>query len=104
MSKKYSAEDLEKALELVYQGVNLKEAGDQYHVPKSTLYKKFHGQQTGKVGAPRVITDEIENRLVMMLNVFAKWRMPVCQDTFLDLVQQVLNRLNFVNSRLKNNW
>ena len=90
-------------MDLVYQGVSYKEAGEQYNVPKTTLFKKCHGQQTGKVGAPRVISEEIENRLVTMCNVFAKWRMPVCEDMFLDLVQQVLNRVNFSNSRLKDN-
>ena len=71
MAKKYTAEDLEKAMDLVYQGVSYKEAGEQYNVPKTTLFKKCHEE------IPKTLSSNPKNQeeiLPSYRNYGGKWR------------------------------
>ena len=82
---KYSEEQMEAALEACFNGMSLTSAAKQFGVPKTTLYHRLNGKHSGKVGSPNILPPEIEKRLVVMLNFFITFRIPLSINEFLDI-------------------
>ena len=102
--RKYTETDIQEALQAMAGGMSEVGASKEFGVPRATLNDRKHGRtQGGPVGAPPVLSVEIENRLVSTLTYCAQFRLALTQEDFLDLVQDVLNRMEYRAPRFVDN-
>ncbi len=71
----YSDEDLAAALAARNDGMSYREVEQLYSVPKATLVRKLKCQNPGKIGKPKIFSEE--ELIVTSLLTCAEWRFPL---------------------------
>lgn len=109
--KKYTNEDVEKAIDAVRRnGMSVNAAAKSFGIPQSTLQDKISGKYAvqAKVGRPSVLMPEEENILVHWVINLAKLGFPVSKDQLISSVSKLVKELNretpFVGSTPGNKW
>ena len=89
--KHYSMECLELACKSVRDGMSLRQAEEEYKIPKSTIQDHISGKVAlGSSSRQRYLTDQEEKELVKFLIESAKVGYPCTRKQVLSLVQRVL--------------
>ena len=72
----YTQEQLKQAIQAVCDGVSLRDAAEEFNIPKSTLENKFKGKHANTVGHPTVLSKEVELMIVKYLCSSAEFGFP----------------------------
>lgn len=76
--RRYTEDDLDQALLAIAEGrYKLKVAARKFGIPVGTLFNRFHGQHFRKVGRPTALPQEVEEKLVDLINTCAEWGFPL---------------------------
>ena len=88
--RQYSEESLKNALKAIEDGKSLREAASIFGVPKSTLHLKLKNNETTNSikGAPTILTEQEENKIVEWILFCAERGFPVTKSHLLDCVQR----------------
>lgn len=108
--RKYSQEDLSRAIDAVNNGISCASAAKQFRVPRITLAYKVSGKFPlhCKSGVSTILTEAEENLLVQWILNVAKTGFPVTKDQLLNSVAMLVKKLkrpnNFTNGRPGRHW
>lgn len=108
--RKYSKEDLKKAIHAVKNGMPCFTASKQFRVPRVTLYYKVTGKYAvdAKSGTSTILTSEEEHLLTEWIISVGKTGFPVTKDQLLDSVTLLIKKLNrdnnFTNGHPGRHW
>lgn len=101
--RNYSMDNLERALEAVIaDGMSFKQAAEAYQVPKTTIYRKYRGQNGDTLGRPPALNVVEENQIVNGMITAAEFGYPFTISELKRFVKHYLDRKG-VRSVLKNN-
>lgn len=108
-SKKYTEEDIKKAIEAVLNGMPKKTAATKYGVPRPTLQFRLSSQFIKtKPGPTTVLTDEEEKTLVQWIIYCSKRGFPRRKEDVLLSVEQFLMKNprpnSFINNKPGEGW
>ena len=102
--KKYTPEDLAFSISAIRKGeITAKEATETFDIPKSTISNKINGIHSRKEGRPCALDPSAETRLSVFLKFLVIWRLPLDMGTFVQVVAELLNKLNIVEPRFVDN-
>jgi hypothetical protein len=68
------------------------QAAATYQVPKTTLYNKYRGNHSDKLGRPEVLTNAEEKTIAQAMIVAATFGYPFTDRTIKEFVQLYLDR------------
>lgn len=89
----YNMEDLERALnDFVTGRRTLSKAARHYGVPKTTIYRRYKGLNSDKLGRPTVLSALEETAICKALNTAASFGYPFTRAKLKEFIQQYLNR------------
>lgn len=102
--RNYEAENMENALVAVVEGgCSFKQAAERFGVPKSTLYEKYRGLHSDKLGRPPVLSAIEERWLVDAMLAAASYGYPFDRQGIKEFVQNYLNKKGVNISFFKDN-
>jgi hypothetical protein len=102
--KHYTQEDLEEARAAVSSGtMSLRQAQEEFGVPKSTLNDRSTGSHSNKQGAPPILTPEEEDLMCEMVKILAAWGFPFSGQDLCYFVKSYLDKKGVTNVRFKDN-
>ena len=88
--RKYSEQSLLDGMEAVRDGMSVRKAAKNFHIPKSTLFEYEAGKHRGgKIGRPTLFTDNEENILARLLIRFAEIGIPYNKNHLRTLILQL---------------
>jgi hypothetical protein len=99
----YTEEQVQQAMELVKNGISVREASKDCSVPKSTLMDRISGAHSSQQGRPTVLTPEEEELIVEMLTLLADWGFPFSRDELCHFVKSYLEKKGVMMARFKEN-
>lgn len=89
----YSMEALEAALIDVLEGnYSFSQAAERHGVPKATVWRKFRGMTSDKLGKPPALKALGERNVVQALTTAVKFGYPFSKQDLKQFVQEYLNR------------
>lgn len=111
----YSEADLQTAMDCVQSGsLSLRQATEQYKVPKSTLSRKLKSglsaeeSMTEKRGRKTVLSQQDEELLASHLRVLSKWGYGLSRDSVCDVAKEFCEANSIVlpwgSNKLNNDW
>jgi len=95
-AQKYGKTALNDAIRRVKTGESLRRVSKCTGVPKTTLLRHCQTDTSVKMGRPRVLSDDEENRLVEVIIYLSKVALPLDSTDIRRLVQHYLNELGRV--------
>ncbi|GLV38187.1 hypothetical protein CBL_12833 [Carabus blaptoides fortunei] len=102
--RNYSLNNIELALQAVVDGgMSFGQAATTSGVPKTTIYRKYRGQNTDILGRPPILRREEEKKIVESLLLVATYGYPFAMKDLKEFVQQYLNRKGVVIPCFHNN-
>lgn len=91
--RNYDPELMERALEAVVERrLSFIQAATEFGVPKSTLYDKYRGLHSDKLGRPSSISINEEKLIACAILTAADFRIPFNENNLKNFVQNYLNR------------
>ena len=99
----YTKKDLEDALAAAQGGMHLRDAEDQYRVPKSTLQRKACGKQMKSIGGQTALSSDEEDTFVNHLIILSEWGFPFSKLDLRLVVKSYLDKSDRIIKKLKNN-
>ena len=111
----YSEDELQEAMELVQAGnMSLRQAAEQFKVPKSTLARKLKTglsaaeNMTENRGRKTVLSQEDEESLASHLRVLAKWGYGLSRESVCAVAKEFCEANNIIlpwdSNKLNNDW
>lgn len=111
----YSEADLQTAMDCVQSGsLSLRQATEQYKVPKSTLSRKLKSglsaeeSMTEKRGRKTVLSQQDEELLASHLRVLSKWGYGLSRDSVCDVAKEFCEANSIVlpwgSKKLNSDW
>lgn len=101
--RNYALNNLEKALKAVVDNrMSFKQAAEAYQVPKTTIFRKYRGQNSDILGRPPVLNNMEENQIVMAMTTAAEFGYPFTTTELKIFVKHYLDRKG-VQSVFKDN-
>ena len=101
----YTVEQMESALNAVRAGdLSFAKAAIEFHVPKSTLLRKFTGQRTKKSGGQTFLSKACESVIVLVLNQLVDWKVPLTLMELRLLVKNYLDLSGNTDGKFTNNF
>lgn len=102
--RNYSLDNLELALGAVINDqLSFTQAAERYGVPKTTLYRKYRGLNSDRMGRPPVIPINEEKKLVEAMSIAADFGYPFTSKLIKEFMQQYLNRQGVIIPSFHNN-
>lgn len=90
--KKYSAEDLQDALDEIRSGsLSVYGASSKFNIPKQTLNDKIKGKHTKKPGSEQILSNELEDRLAAHISFNAEFGTPLTKTQILKIAGEMAN-------------
>ncbi|XP_048003418.1 uncharacterized protein LOC125239779 [Leguminivora glycinivorella] len=108
--KRYSQEDLDKAIEDVKKGSPIARAARKYGIPRITLSNKVNGKtaRNCRMGPKTFVPEDIEKGLVKWIQDMQNAGLPVIKEQLLDTVQTIVKDKKiitpFKNNRPGRHW
>lgn len=108
--KKYTPDQMEKAVEAVNNGEKVAVAAERFGVPRITLHDKITGKTSigCAMGPSTILTKSEEDILERWLLTLSEKHVPLTKDCLLDSVQKILINQNkpnpFTNNRPGKKW
>ena len=100
--KKYSEEDLEKAIyEVKELKAGVRAIAAKYNIDKSLLSRRVLNKCTGTQGRKTALSERDEQNLASNLKIMAKWGFPLSRDEVLSAVQEYVE-INGIKTPFKN--
>ena len=91
--KTWTSENLERACQAVESGLSLRQAAEEYQIPKSTIQDHVSGKVlSGSKSGQKYLTDEEEEELVTFLLETAKIGFPRTRKEVILIVQATVDR------------
>ena len=91
--KTWTSENLERACQAVESGLSLRQAAEEYQIPKSTIQDHVSGKVlSGRKSGQKYLTDEEEEELVTFLLETAKIGFPRTRKKVISIVQATVDR------------
>lgn len=91
--RNYPEANVERALEaIVTEGFSFGQAADRWEVPKATLWRKYRGLTSDKLGRPPALSVLEEKNIVNALTTSARFGYPFNREELKELIQQYLTR------------
>jgi hypothetical protein len=96
---RYTADDLEKGLNLIRDGkLKVQEVATQFHIPIPTLYARLSGLRSGnKPGAKTILSNEEEKFLIHVIHKFQEWQQPLTQSELISIARTFMIELKKKN-------
>ncbi|KAJ3661650.1 hypothetical protein Zmor_006038 [Zophobas morio] len=100
----YDPQNLEKALEAVIDGkMSFGQAALVYKIPKTTIFNKYRGLHSDKLGKPCILNAAEEKNIVHAMMTAASFGYPFVRQDLRQFVQMYLDRKGVVVKCFKNN-
>ena len=105
--KKYSEEELERALQAIDIGVSYRNAVKKFKLSRSVLERHYNRKKTGaymkRQGGQLALEEDVEKHLVQRLFLCGKWRYPMDKYDLCCIVKGYLDRKGVQHAKFKNN-
>ena len=93
VKKKYSADDLEKALSDISKGSSVYASAVRYKIPKSTLHKRLHGNTKEKPGGKVIFSSGTEQEITSWIIKCAERGGPVTKQQVMATAHKIRQEL-----------
>lgn len=102
--RNYPGENMENALiAVINDGWSFGQAAEYFDVRKSTLYEKYRGRHSDKLGRPPVLSVPEEKQMVAALEVAANFYYPFTQQDLKLFIKQYLDKKGVAVKAFTNN-
>lgn len=92
LRRQYSEDQVEAALEaVIVNNMSLRQASEQFNVPRNTIFRKYHGMNGDKLGRPPVLNPGEELQITKALTTAANFGYPFTENDLKMFVQHYLN-------------
>lgn len=97
LRRNYPFENIEHALEaVIMEGYSIGQAAERWSVPKSTLWRKYRGMTSDKLGKPPALSVLEEKNIVQALTTAARFGYPFNREELKKFVQKYLIRKDVI--------
>ncbi len=100
--KRYTEDNVTKAVALFRSGMSVRNASEQCNVPKSTLMDRISDKHSGTQGRPSELTPEEEELIMERVKLMADWGFPFCNEDLRHFIKAYLDKKG-TKTRFENN-